>query len=296
MEKSELIKKWLDDSLSPEEFEAFKALEDYDDLIKMSWALKQFKAPEINTDKKLQSILSQKKKINNKLRYFKVLSRVAAMLILCFGVYFFFMNKNTTTIVSTEIAQKTSVNLPDNSIVNLNTMSTVNFNEKSWSEKRIVKLSGEAYFKVAKGAKFDVITDEGIVSVLGTEFNVKHRDSNFEVVCYEGSVQVDYKGDITVLTPGDIFKKGMLFKLGTIALMPAWVNNESDFKSEPFINVIEEFERQYDVKIVTENINTEKLFTGKFSHNDIEIAIKAIALPFNLNYRKTGDKVILKRE
>ncbi len=296
MEKSELIKKWLDNDLSPQEFEAFKTLEDYDDLIKLSRGLKRFKAPKIKAHDRLQSILSRKKKINKELRVLKVFSRVAAVLLLSFGLYYFVSERSSLTTVTAQIAQKTSADLPDNSSVRLNASSRIDFDAKQWQTSRVVKLQGEAYFKVAKGAKFDVITDTGTVSVLGTEFNVKNRKADFEVICYEGSVQVNYQGEIVILAPGDAFKSGNLYKESVTVSSPYWINNESVFKSEPFSKVIEEFERQYNVTINTENINTEKLFTGKFSHNDIAIAIKAIALPFHLNYAKNGNTITLNRE
>ncbi len=103
------------------------------------------------------------------------------------------------------IAEKTAVELPDLSQVKLNAQSRLTFNKKSWNKKREVVLDGEAYFKVAKGSKFSVITKDGTVTVLGTQFNVKHRDNYFEVVCFEGSVGVEYKESSVTLKPGYSF-------------------------------------------------------------------------------------------
>ena len=46
------------------------------------------------------------------------------------------------------------------------------------------------FLKVEKGKTFTVKTNYGEVEVLGTVFNVKSRDYAFEVICYEGSVEV----------------------------------------------------------------------------------------------------------
>ena len=148
--------------------------------------------------------------------------------------------------------------------MHLNAGSTINFNENSWDEKRLVKLSGEAFFKVAKGSKFEVITDLGIVSVLGTQFNVKNRGANFEVVCYEGLVAVSVKGKTVKLSAGDSFKLGIVYENVIIKNTPLWINNESDFKSEPVINVINEFERQYNVSVQTTNIDENRLFARQY--------------------------------
>ena len=277
MEKEELIKKWLDNNLNEEELNAFKSLDDYDHLIKISDNLKKLKAPKVNEDDILQTIISEKRpKTRPVIKMITAFSTIAAVFLICFGVYYFIANQNTT--VSAELAHKTIHNLPDNSVVHLNAGSTISFNENSWDEKRVVELNGEAFFKVAKGSKFDVVTDLGVVSVLGTQFNVKNRGANFEVICYEGLVRVNAKGKTIKLSAGDSFKLGVTNEKTTIKNSPSWVNNESDFKSEPLVNVIEEFERQYNVSIQTKSINTNRLYTGRFVHNNIDIALKSCLL------------------
>lgn len=293
MEKEDLIKKWLDNNLNKEELNEFKSLEDYGHLIKISGGLKQFNAPPVDQGKILNTIISQKKKSKTPIiKLITAFSTIAAVFLICFGAYYFVTNQNTT--VGTELAQKTIHNLPDNSIVHLNAGSTINFNENSWDEKRVVQLNGEAFFKVAKGSKFDVVTGLGVVSVLGTQFNVKNRGSNFEVTCYEGLVSVNVKGKTVKLSVGDSFKLGIVSENAVIKKSPFWINNESNFKSEPIINVINEFERQYNVSVQMGNIDKNALYSGRFVHNDIDIALKAITLPLNIQYSKKGSEIIFK--
>ncbi|MCB0476331.1 MAG: FecR family protein, partial [Flavobacteriaceae bacterium] len=62
----------------------------------------------------------------------------------------------------------------------------------------------------------------------------------------------------------------------------------------PLRLVIDELERQYGVEIMTKNIDTNRLFTGGFVNDDLEEALIAISVPFNLNYSKSGsNKIIL---
>ena len=68
----------------------------------------------------------------------------------------------------------------------LNELSQLEYNASKWDENRSLELKGEAFFDVEKGKRFDVTTEFGNVSVLGTEFNVLSRDSIFKVSCYEG--------------------------------------------------------------------------------------------------------------
>ncbi|WP_075340921.1 FecR family protein [Tenacibaculum agarivorans] len=293
MEKSDLIKKWLNYDLNDQELEAFKDLDDHDKLIKINNSLKKFKAEQtIDQGKILDSILSQKKQKQNPIR--KIINfsvKIAAVLLVSLGIYKVFIKNDITTIQS-DYADKTLAQLPDNSTINLNAVSTISFDKKNWDTKREVNLKGEAFFKVAKGSTFDVITNQGNVRVLGTEFNVKVRDEVFEVVCYEGLVSVSHKNKTVKLSPGDSFRAGNLVKNSTKKTEPSWTSNESEFISEPLINVLKEFERQYNIEIITNTIDTKQLFTGKFVHNDLDLALKSITLPLNVNYSKSGNKIV----
>ena len=46
----------------------------------------------------------------------------------------------------------------------------------------------------------------------------------------------------------------------------------------------------------TENIDENQLFTGSFSHSNIDIALKSITLPLHLKYSKTNNTITLKRD
>ncbi|MBR9845024.1 MAG: FecR family protein [Algicola sp.] len=298
MNKEELIQKWLDHDLNAQELEAFKQLEDYTALRKLDANLKYFKAPEYNTSENLEQVLRtiQSKK-QKKTNWLPTAIKIAAIFVICFSVYFYTTTLDTT--INTLASQKQSVALPDNSIAELNAMSTLVFNESDWTDHREVSLEGEAFFKVAKGSQFDVRTEDGIISVLGTQFNIKQRDNYFEVICYEGKVAVTYDTTITKLLPGDSFFV-LDGKLMTTEKenqsVPSWLQNQSRFKSLPYREVIAEFERQHNVFISLENIDDSQLFTGSFTHNDIEIALKSITLPLHLTYSKTDNIITLKRE
>lgn len=299
MEKDYLIKKWLDNDLNTTELETFMKLEDYDSLVKLSKNLKHFKATDYNSDEEL-SVVLQKIKTDKSVKnnWFKPLLRVAAILAICFGVYFYTTNLDTT--INTQLAQKTNIELPDASSVQLNADSKLAFNKKSWNKHRDVELQGEAFFKVDKGSTFNVITETGTVTVLGTQFNVKHRDNYFEVICFEGSVGVNYKDKSVTLKPGYSFLiiNGIIYaKDKDTRTEPSWIKNESYFKSLPYKEVLKEFERQYNVTFETKNLDTTLLFTGTFKHDNLELALKSVTLPLNLKYQqKNGTTIVLSRE
>ncbi len=296
MNKEDLIKKWLDNNLNPEEQKAFEQLEDYKELTKMDSSLKNFRAPKFAVDSNYKNLKPNLNK-NSESNWWKPLIRIAAIFAIAFSVYYYSTSLDTE--MNTNIAEQISVDLPDQSVAKLNANSLLSFNDHSWEEKREVNLIGEAFFKVAKGQKFDVITKNGIVTVLGTQFNVKQRSTYFEVTCYEGLVAVTHKNSTVELQPGDTFKiidgKQITNEKET-ATKPSWLSGESNFKSVPLKYVIAEFENQYDLSIIHKNIDTSRLFTGSFTHKDLDLALKSITLPLNLSYSKSGKSIKLKRE
>lgn len=300
MKREDLIKKWLDNELSSEELKAFNALDDFQELTKLSNSMKAFKAPDYNTSEVFTSIKStiassQTKPSTN---WAKQLLRIAAIFVISFSIYYYTTTLNTN--ISTLMAEKTSIELPDASLVNINALTEISYNKKNWNKKRDIKLNGEAYFKVAKGSTFNVETPSGIVSVLGTQFNVKYRKDIFEVICYEGSVNVSFNNTDTILKPGDSF----LLLDGKIITAekeniknPSWVNNVSYFKSMPLNYVLNEFERQYDITIESQQIDTKQVYTGSFVHDNMELALKSITLPLNIAFsKKDQSTIVLKSE
>ncbi|MGB6269799.1 MAG: FecR family protein, partial [Olleya sp.] len=225
------------------------------------------------------------------------LLKVAAVLAICLCGYYYTTTLDTS--FDTKLAEKISIELPDNSTVNINALSKITFNNNNWDTNRTIKLDGEAFFNVKEGGDFSVVTDAGTVNVIGTQFNIKQRQDYFEVVCYEGEVQINYNSGKTNLKAGDSFliingKK--VERLATNKTQPEWLNNVSSFISVPLSEVLAEFERQFDVKFDIGNIKTDKLFSGKFTHNNIETALKSITQPLQLQYKKVNKTITLTRE
>lgn len=297
MEREELIRKWLDNELNPKELQLFKELDDYADLIRISNGVQKFKSDSFNTDLELSNLKKVIAAKNQRKNWLKPLTAIAAAIVVLFGVYYSFLLQETE--VSTLASQKQEIILPDNSNVSLNSLSSLTYNEKNWDTQREVSLQGEAFFNVEKGATFNVKTETGLVTVVGTQFIVKDREELFEVICYEGAVRVDHNGQSILLKQGDRYIKmeGVATsQTKTNQQSPSWITNTSTFKSLPYSAVIAEFERQYDIEIIATDIDSKQLFTGSFIHNDIDIALKSITLPLNLEYTRTNRMITLKGE
>lgn len=298
MTREYLIQKWLDHNLTTVELQAFKRLDDYNDFMKLDQDIAGFKADTFNEDesfKQISNYIDTTKTKPKTIRYSFL--KIAAALIIGLSVYFYTATQNE--VETTLASEHKSIVLPDSSLVELNALSEITFNTSNWKERRDLILRGEAFFKVAKGEKFDVNTDLGIISVLGTAFNVKQRYNYFEVTCYEGKVAVNSNTKQKTLLPGDTFLiidgKYIVTEKENLS-HPSWLNHESTFKSIPYREVIAEFERQYNVSVLGDVINDSQNFTGSFTHNDIEIALKSITLPLLLEYSKTDNIIRLSRE
>ncbi|MCK5401431.1 MAG: FecR family protein [Flavobacteriaceae bacterium] len=300
MDKDYLIKKWLVDELTDAETEAFKKLDDHQLSVDIIDHAKQFKASHFSNIDDFE-VFKQKYQVQknpiHKLNWLNPLLRIASVVVIAFGIYFSFFYNNLTQI-QTLASQKTTIELPDHSKVMLNALSKVEYNKRDWANQRELKLQGEAYFKVAKGKKFDVITKDGVVTVVGTQFNVKQRKNYFEVKCFEGIVKVSSIFKTKLLHVGDTYLiLNGKFKEGETSLIkPNWTDNKSSFKAVPVKEVLAELERQYNIKITFKNINTNRLFTGGFTHDNLENALNSITQPMNMTYDMSSSNLVIIHE
>lgn len=283
----ELLHKYLNNEISEEELKTLRASETGREFLKIAETTAKLNTPPFEKEKtweKLSQKTVSKPKVITLFNY-KSLLKYAAMLVLIFTGYLYVTSLDAS--VTSGLVEKRTTVLPDKSEVVLNAESKIIFNKKSWDKKRTLSLQGEAFFKVAKGKKFDVETNQGIVSVLGTEFNVLSRNNRFIVTCYEGLVEISFKNEKLQLPAGNkvIIENGEIITQNQIAVnKPSWMNNESTFQDSELILVINELKRQYAIEINLENVNTKQHFTGTFTHTNLEDALKTITLPLQLTY------------
>lgn len=296
MENKYLLAKWLNDELTDEELIAFKKSPQYAEYEKIKIYSQHLIVDEFDDSKILENVFKSKPHKSKLIPISKNwILRIAAILIVGFGMgYFIFQNNSTQKEFASNGFQKT-FSLPDNSEVVLNSGSEIYFKKRNWGKNRQLKLKGEAFFKVAKGETFEVQTDLGKVSVLGTQFNVKSRKNKFDVSCYEGKVKVFYKGKEIILTRGMqvTFEKDNQFNSLNSGEMPEWMENKIVFNNDSLETVIEEMERQYNVEIVNNSFNKNDLFTGKIPSNQLDIALEIVVSTYNIKYRKLSDKKII---
>ncbi len=297
MTEEDYIKKWLTDTLSEAEKEEFSQTEAYSSIQRMDRELQKFKAPAYDETLEFDRLRSRLRPAGRQVRVNWVpwLAGAAAAITLLVVSYFLFLVPEYSS-YTTGIAGKRTIVLPDSSLVILAAKSELRLKEDSWDNDRFVELTGEALFQVARGSDFHVYTETGTVSVLGTEFNVRDRTGFYEVICYEGKVAVKSGGVTESLTPGRFFRAvngDITTESSEYYNYPHLLTNESAFSSVPVREVIAEFERHYDVKVIPENIDLTVRFTGRFGHDNLDLAIQTISVPLGLQYRIINDERII---
>lgn len=295
MKKNQLLAKWLNNDLSQDELAAFEASPDFEKYQKIKNYTDHLAIADLDEDTMLADILKQKKATPKvvplyKKRYFQV----AAILVLALGITLTFkiaVHKTETA----DFGKQTSFLLPDNSEVVLNSGSEIGYKKWNWQNNRHLDLQGEAYFRVAKGKRFEVQTKLGKVTVLGTQFNVKTRKNRFDVVCYEGRVQVNYANTQIVLTHGQgvSFENGKQLKLNVAVSKPEWIDHSIAFYKENIRTILDEVERQYNITIELNAKDTTSLFTGKLPAQNLDTALQIISTTYDLKVEKVSKNKII---
>ncbi|WP_455584822.1 FecR family protein [Bacteroides sp.] len=151
--------------------------------------------------------------------------------------------------------------LPDNSIVWLNSGSTLRYPTVFKGEIREVDLQGEAYFEVKSDKKhpFYVNTPSGIrVYVYGTQFNVSAYESEdyIETVLESGHVSVfmPVYGTSETLQPGErlLFdKKALQFVKSKVDVSEktAWKDGKLIFRNTSLDEMLKRLSRHFNVDI-----------------------------------------------
>jgi ferric-dicitrate binding protein FerR (iron transport regulator) len=136
---------------------------------------------------------------------------------------------------------------------------------------------------------FLVKTKQGLVRVIGTNFNIYARPDGFEVTCYMGEVEVRKDGAILPLKIQEkaIWDGTAFVKTTTFYERPSWTAGEAVFKEAPLERVMEEVERQYGIRFKAD-LRQDYLYTGGIPHGDLQTAMDNIADALDLRYKQKG--------
>lgn len=205
--------------------------------------------------------------------------------------------------------QKSTVFLSDGSEVTLNSGSALSYPKDFSDQERVVRLEGEAFFKVAKDAQrpFRVISKNVTTTALGTSFNVKafESESHVSVALVTGKVLVAHNTPLDGHEGHFILKPGEQATIGSspediakttfdMREMTAWKDGVIYFKNASAQRVFSYLEKWYGVEIREENRPRKKWnYTGEFNNMDLHNVLSSIGFTMNFEFRKEGKQVLI---
>ncbi len=278
------------------------------------WDVYGFKTNQKEYDSNIELDVLKKQLIPQKssrlIRFGKLL-KIAAILLITFG-----LGWSSQFLSHTEDTQKADVAtqdifvpkgqinqifLADGTRIWINSESRLTVPLIFSQNERIVKLSGEAFFEVAKDKKHPFIVDVNgqRIKVLGTSFNVRAYDTSnkIETTLETGEIKLFANGQTTVLKPGDqclYNKENNKLIVSTVEpeAFSTWKDGRFEFKNENLTEVFKIVERWYDVEIsADENYFKNMHFSGVIKRNKdtkhfLELLNNTVPIAYEINADK----------
>ncbi|MBL7702510.1 MAG: FecR family protein [Ferruginibacter sp.] len=230
---------------------------------------------------------------------------------------------------------RTRIQLPDGSLVWINSGSRLTYDNSFKGNSREVLLDGEAYFDVVKDAKHPfIVHTSGIdIKVLGTAFNVKAYKAEpvIEATLIHGSIEVinqnrpgapgvmlkphekliynkfpvadtrDQRADVTIPAEDEAYSITIKPLNKNIAdtdiTETAWVYNKLTFEDERFEDLALKMERWYDLKITFESEKLKEYrVSGSFVNETPEEAFNELKFLLPFKYSIKNKEVKIMRK
>ena len=244
--------------------------------------------------------------------------RAAAAIILLIGaglLYYYIIDSDVTYITeasreakiyNTDHVQIIDIHLTDHIYIQLNSQSELKvLSNDDKLAPRLVFLAGEAYFNIIEAQEgFEILTEAGVVQVMGTAFNVRVKDEEVEVAVASGVVALrglpEEETDTVIQIPAG---HKSLKKRNAPAIEPfpvdvelylLWRKERFVFEQTPLHDVLRNLERAYDVRIDLHSKDLGEIrVTGEFGREPLMQILNEICWSANLRYRQVDETYIL---
>lgn len=198
------------------------------------------------------------------------------------------------------------VRLDDGTVVWLNSESTLIYPEKFTGEKRVVSISGEAYFEVARNETkpFIVSVADVEIKVLGTSFNVAayQDEETIATTLVAGSVEVSTPCKSVKLVPGNqaVVQKGqpgIAISEVDPALFSSWTTGIFKFDKMPLTDICKRLSRWYNVGFVFEgDCGNEKFTGGTWKYVSLQDFLSKIERVTDVSFQVKPGTVVVTRK
>jgi transmembrane sensor len=205
--------------------------------------------------------------------------------------------------LSTPRGRQYQLELQDGTKVWLNAASSITYPTVFDSKERMVKVTGEVYFEVAKNktVPFRVeLANKTQIEVLGTHFNINSYDteSSFNTTLLEGSVRVrTLMGGSVLMKPGEqaqVNDKGVkLVRNIDLENVMAWKNGLFSFSDANLETVMRQLSRWYDVDVLYEGPIPDVVFNGEIDRSLTLSQVLNGLSATRINYKIKNEKAIV---
>ena len=198
-------------------------------------------------------------------------------------------------------AETRTIRLPDDSAITLAPESAITVAYTS-DARRIRILAGEAFLAVRPDADrpFQVAIKNIRVTVLGTDFVVRHSDNGADIAVEHGTVRVDHAASpvTETLTAGEAVRVSWAGRTARRAVpvdrIAAWRRDELIARDAPLGRVVDRLRPYYTGRIViTDGALAARPVTGVYDLNDPVSALSAMARAQNAAVRRVTPWLII---
>jgi ferric-dicitrate binding protein FerR (iron transport regulator) len=211
--------------------------------------------------------------------------------------------------ITTEPGERANIDLGDGTKLVLNSGSKLVIPDTFSQSKRVVSLSGQAFFDVHpdRDRPFYIKTQNALIAVLGTSFDVRsyEEENEIQVVVSEGTVEfsnTDTKSDPLILNEGYLGKMNVpekSLKIETVQNMDTyfgWINGRLIFKEKQLKSVFTEISRWYDVQIIlnlTDESVLDNTLTADLKTRSVRDVMDVIAMSMDIDYEIDDEIVVI---
>ncbi len=210
---------------------------------------------------------------------------------------------NSYNSIAMQNGERGRITLSDGTVVYLNSASELRYPDHFQDSVRVVYLSGEAYFEVAKDPlkPFIVHTAASDTRVLGTEFNLQAYDAGGSTVLTvsEGKVCFSSKQSnrsVIVMAGERAITAGALVSSGiaTDNSYSMWKDNKLVIDDKKLTDLIPILERWYDITITLRSAKLKDLrYTGVYDNPALSEVLKSMSYTMKFNYRLQGQHLTI---
>jgi len=276
--------------------------------LKIYWNAKGFKPAKIdfNSEAGFQKLL--KRRSNKKSQFIRKTLQYTALVVALitasiFGYLAVNPNISDTVVMNMEQTEKTVI-LPDGTSISLIKGSTIEYPNQFSENERLVKLKGEAFFKVAKNKvkPFIILSGQTKTRVVGTSFRIVEERNRTTIKVKTGIVefmeQANPKNKIR-LRKGDLAQ----FVNSQKAVIKGYYNSEKKdfsvkslkYKNEKLEVICKDLSEIFGTTIKLQSGNISQLsLTAVFENQNLESIIKSICFTFNLKFEQKENIILLK--